>query len=110
MNEVRISGTLTKEPYKSAKGWMAATLSVAKTGTDYKLWVNLYIPAGDAAKALEGAQKNEAFEVTGELDETKDQQGVKKIQVKVRAIKRASPATKPVSVDNGYVTDDDIPF
>jgi hypothetical protein len=106
MNEVRISGTLTKEPYKSAKGWMSATLAVSKSGTDFKLWVNLYVPA-NLSKALDGAQKNEAFEVVGELDETKDQQGNKRMQVKAQRINRAAPVN---SSDAGFITDEDIPF
>jgi hypothetical protein len=106
MNEVRISGTLTREPYKSPKGWMNATLAVNRAGTDFKLWVSLYVPA-NLSKAFDGAQKNEAFEVVGELDETKDQQGVKKMQVKAIRIKRAVPVN---SSDSGFITDEDIPF
>src|SRR6185503_8441938 len=106
MNEVKLTGTLTKEPYQAAKGWVGATLAVKKTGTDYTLWVNLYAPAGDAAKAFFGAQKNEHFSIEGELDESKDKDGNKRLQVKVLRAKRAVPVTKLASVDNGFITDD----
>ena len=107
MNKVQLTGTLTKEPYQAAKGWVGATLAVKKSGSDFNLWVGLYAPSGDAAKAFAGAQKNEAFHVEGELDETKDKDGKKFLQVKVISANRV---TAQKNVHNVHIDDSDIPF
>lgn len=106
MNKVQLTGTLTKEPYQAAKGWVGATLAVKKSGTDYSLWVSLYAPSGEVAKAFFGAQKNEMFTIEGELDETKDKDGKKLLQVKVSS---ASRVTAQKNVHNLHITDDDLP-
>lgn len=107
MNKVQLTGILTKEPYKSPKGWVGATLACPKQGTDFKEWINLYIPAGDAAKAFSGAQRNELFHVEGEWDSKKNQEGTRESQVKVFS---ASRVTQTKNVHNLEVTDEDIPF
>jgi len=107
MNKVQLTGTLTKEPYQAAKGWVGATLAVKKSGTDFKEWIPLYVPSGDAAKAFAGAQKNEVFHVEGEWDSKKDDQGNVKAQVKVFS---ASRVTGQKNVHNVEITDSDIPF
>jgi hypothetical protein len=108
-NTVRITGTLTKDPYVAAKGWVGATLAVKKAGTDYAVWVSLYAPSGDAANSLKNASSSDRLTIEGELDEGKDKDGNKKLQVKViRATQAAAPVAK--REESVFITDEDIPF
>ena len=107
MNQVKISGTLTKAPYFADKGWCAGTLAVEKPGSTYKLWVPFYCPAA-VAESLKGAQANEGFILEGELDEGK-RDDKKFLQLRVKKATPERGAKRDVMAET-HITDDDIPF
>lgn len=114
MNQVKLSGTLTRDPFKADKGWVGATLAVPKAGTTYSLWVSLYVPSGEAAKMIGKLHKDDILTVEGELDEGKDKDGAKKMQVKVLAAslgtERHVERARQTADDSLGISDDDIPF
>ena len=107
MNETKVSGKLTKAPYFSDKGWASCTLAIPKEGTNFSLWVPVYVPA-KLAPQLKNLMLTDVVEVVGELDQTKD----KKLQIKALGIsvkKGAAPVAR--KWDEGTeITDADIPW
>lgn len=107
MNEVKLSGTLTKAPYFADKGWASCTLAISRPGTTFSLWVPLYVPS-KIAPELKKLAITDVLEVIGEIDQTKD----KKLQVKVTGLKitkGAAPVTRQWDAGT-EITDSDIPF
>jgi hypothetical protein len=113
MNQVKLSGTLTRDPFKADKGWVGATLAVVKPGTTYALWVSLYVPSGEASKMIGKLHKDDILTVEGELDEGKDKDGVKKLQVKVLnaslGSERHIERSRQTSDEATRINDSDLP-
>lgn len=99
-NRVELVGTLTNDVYTSPKGWAGATLAVGKAGTTYKTWVRLYAPAGVDLKG----KKEDSLRIIGEIDEGKDKDGNKVLQVKVSKV---TPVDKDADV---LIDSEDFPF
>ena len=85
MNNVKLTGRLTKAPFFADKGWVGCTLAVDQEGTDFKLWVPLFVPKTWAAQ-FQNLSGDEVFTIEGMLDAKKD----KTLQVKVLTAAKAN--------------------
>jgi hypothetical protein len=71
--------------------------------------VSLYAPKGSAADTFRGFKEGDEIEVKGELDEGKDKDGNKKLQVKVLSA-HILTAQRPNGRGSEYIDDQDFSF
>ena len=114
MNQVKLQGQLVKEPYFASKGWAAVIIALPKEGTTFKTWINLFFPE-QAAKALKAFDKGDTVTVEGSLEDNKDKDGNRSIQVPVSRIsgggesRASAPAPKRAWDAGTEIGDDDLP-
>ena len=114
VNQVKVGGKLVRDVYiGSGKSGPYASAILQVEDGKYNFWLNVYAPNAESVNAFRGAVVGEMFEAHGSLVENKrTHNGEEKRTIQVKAdkvIKVGAPA-RPHSVDNGYITDDDIPF